>query len=88
MYKHLFLITLSFSIVFTENSSKTIQDNIDKERKKADKINQEIMELKNKITNQENASKSSINKINDIEKKLKMTQELIELIKDEKTNLN
>ena len=87
--KNYFLIFISLlSILLSEDSSKEIQENIDEKESKADAINLEIEELKNKILNTKNQSEQSINKLSDIEVKLRMIQNLIELMKNEEINLD
>ena len=82
------LLILSFSFLFSEKNTKDIQKSIDKKNKEAELLKSEIDRLAKEIQNKNVKSKALTNKLSDINKKIELTGNLIDLLKKDESNIH
>ena len=76
------------SLMISQESSADIQNNINLKNKERDDLSNEIKNLAQQITSKEEETKDGINKILEIERKINLTYDIIELIKKQKMELS
>ena len=82
------IIIFSFSLLFSEKSSKDIQEDIDKKNKEAKLLQREIDTLANKIQDKNIQSKAIADRLSDMKKKIELTGNLIDLLKKDENNID
>ena len=79
---------ITTSLMISQESSTDIQNNINLKNKERDDLSNEIKNLAQQIINKEEEAKAGINKLLEIERKINLTYDIIELIKKQKMELS
>tara|TARA_Y100000590_G_scaffold365048_1_gene423755 strand:- start:474 stop:1721 length:1248 start_codon:yes stop_codon:yes gene_type:complete len=82
------LLILSFSLLYSEKSSKDIEKDINKKNKEAELIKYEIDKLAKKIQNKDIQSEQASKRLIKIKEKIELTGDLIDLLKKEEKVLS
>ena len=83
-YISVVIFLISTPLLLSQNSSEKIQENINKKNQELDSISDEIKKITTQISKKQSEVRYKENQLTEIAEKIKLTYNLIELIKNEK----
>ena len=88
VFQLLSIISILISSLFAEETSKEIQHQIDREKKKAETLKAEIINLTQQIKDKDLKGQTTIEKLADIGEKIELAEKLIKTLKKDEKRLD